>query len=257
MKNIAGGLKVIVCSVLLCFGLPAFGQNISAQGNSVTFTGGYTTTWANNSGDYGAGIYSATINGVTSSSGIICDDFSDNIVTGETWTANAYQASSLASGNLSNTLFGTTGTNPIGITGYAEVATLVSMMFSGSNTYAGVTGTITQAEISSAIWDVTLGGTPTSLQGLDQTAKNLVAAVEAAFSGNTSKAANYLDSLTNLWILVPTSPWPQGQGRPQEMWTQGIPEGGAALMYLLLAGISCFGAMWFSSRNQSGRRVAA
>jgi len=246
MKVRAKGLASIIGLVGLCIGLPAFGQTEV----SVTFTGGYSTTWGNLSGNYGAGIYSATINGA-SSPGIICDDFNDSITTGQNWNAYAYQASSLNSSNIGETLFG----NTIGLTGYAEVATLVSMMFSGGSTYGSITG-ITQAELSSAIWDITLGGTPTSLQGLDSKAKALVAAVEAAFNGNTSKAQAYLATLTSLWILTPT---PLGPNQPQEMWTQGlqVAEGGAALMYLLLAGISCFGAMILSHRNQSVRRETA
>jgi hypothetical protein len=34
---------------------------------------------------------------------------------------------------------------------------------------------------------------------------------------------------------------------------QFVPEGGAALLYLLLAGVSCFGAMFFRSRHQHAR----
>jgi hypothetical protein len=238
-----GRLAAMGAAMLLCFGLPAFGQTVV----SVDFTGGYSTTWSNWGGDYGAGIYTGTINGA-SSPGIICDDFNDNVTSGETWNAHAFEASSLTSGNIGETLFG----NTIGITGYAEVATLVSMMFSGSSTYGSISG-ITQAELSSAIWDITLGGT---LQGLDWKAKALVAAVELAFNGNSAAAQAYLSTLTNLWILTPT---PLGPGEPQEMWTENlsVPEGGAALLYLLLGGLSCFGAMFIKSRDQSRGRLTA
>jgi len=249
MRVRVGRFAAVIGLVGLWFAVPAFGQEVS-----VTFTGGYTTTWGNSSGDYGAGIYSANINGVTSPSGIICDDFKDEITTNETWNANAYQASTLTSSNIGETLFG----NSVGLTGYAEVATLVSMMFGGSTTYGGITG-VTQAEIASAIWDITLGGTPTSLQGLDNTAKALVAAVESAFGGNVTGAETYLGSLTNLWILTPTS---EGPGEAQEMWTAGplpgvvpVPEGGTALMYLLLAGASCFGTAFLRYRNQFVKRA--
>lgn len=236
-------LAAIAASMLLPFGIPASGQTVQVE-----YTGGYSTTWGNSSGDFGAGVYSATINGAASASGIICDDFNDEITSGETWTANAYQASSLTSSNIGETLFG----NTIGLTGYAEVATLVSMMFSGGTSYGSITG-ITQAELSSAIWDITTKG---GISGLDSTATALVAAVEAAFGGNTSAAQKYLASLTNLWILTPT---PEGPGEPQEMWTENLsmPEGGAALMYLLLAGLSCYGAMFFRRRNQFGSTAAS
>jgi len=231
--------------VVLFAGLSAFGQTVT-----VGYTGGYSTTWSNNSGDYGAGIYTGTINGVTSPSGIICDDFKDNVTSGETWKATAVQASSLASGNVSGLLFGGSYTGAgyanIGVTGYAEVATLVSLMFGGGKTYGSITG-ITQAELSSAIWDITAGG---SLQGLDSTATKLVAAVETAFGGKTAAAKTYLAGLTNLWILTPT---PAGKdGEAQEMWTQNlsVPEGGAALMYLLLAMLFCGGAFFMRNREQ-------
>jgi len=240
MKYRAISLAAIAGSMLFCFGLPVMGQEVS-----VTFTGGYTTTWGNNSGDYGAGIYSANINGAPSASGIICDDFNDEITSGETWNANAYRASSLNSTNIGETLFGGT----IGLTGYAEIGTLVNMMFNNISTYGTITG-VTQAELSSAIWDIGIGGT---LQGLDATATKLVAAVESAFGSNTSAAQAYLSTLTNLWILTPN---PEGPGEAQEMWTS-VPEGGAAMMYLLLAGVTCFGAMFFNSRKQTAKQLAA
>ncbi len=246
MKIRAIKLAGLAGSLLFCFGLPAMGQ----QQVTVQFTGGYTTTWGNASGDYGAGIYSGNIDN-TASSGIICDDFNDEIYDGETWTANAFQASSLNASNIGETLFG----NTIGLTGYAEIGTLVSMMFDGTSTYGSITG-ITQAELSSAIWDIGIGG---GLQGLNSTATALVAAVEAAFGSNATEAQAYLSTLTNLFILTPN---PEGPGEPQEMWTEAsmvlpAPEGGAAMLYLLLAGITCFGAMFFNARRQVRGSVTA
>jgi len=249
MKNRAIKLAALAGSALLCLGIPAIGQQVSVQ-----FTGGYTTTFANSDGDFGAGIYSANINGAPSASGIICDDYKDEISSGETWTANAIQASNLNSSNIGQTLFGNNnsnlGTTGIGLTGYAEVATLVSMMFGNISTYGSITG-ITQSELSSAIWYLTAN--PSGIPGLDSNALNLVAAVKAAFTGNLSGAQAYLSTLTNLWILTPT---PQGSGEPQEMWTMSVPEGGAALMYLLLAGVSCFGAMFLQRRRQAVKQLA-
>lgn len=236
-------------SLLFCSGLQAIAQ----QQVSVQFTGGYSTTWYDNGNGitYEAGIYGGTIGGA-SSTGIICDDFKDDITNGEKWTAYAYQASSLNSSNVGETLFG----NTIGLTGYAELGTLVSMMFSGTSTYGSITG-ITQAELSSAIWDIGISGGLTN--NLDSKATVLVAAVEAAFGSNTSKAQAYLSTLTNLFILTPTS---LGPYEPQEMWAQAsnvlsAPEGGAAMIYLLLAGITCFGAMFLNTRRLARRPVTA
>jgi hypothetical protein len=242
MKVRVEGLVAAVAGALLCMSVPASGQQVV----SVEFTGGYSTVWGNSGGEYGAGIYTGTING-NASPGIICDDFNDEITTNETWNAKAFNVSTLvSSGNLGNTLFG----NTIGVTGYAEVATLVSMMFGGGSTYGSITG-ITQAELASAIWDITTTG---GISGLDAKALALVAAVEAAFGGNTAGATSYLASLKNLWILTPT---PLGPGEPQEMWTINLnmPEGGAALMYLMLAGLVCGGAFYQRHREQG--RVSA
>jgi len=246
MKMNAGMLATIA-GAALCLGLPAFGQTVV----SVDFTGGYSTTFSNSSGDFGAGVYTGTINGAASP-GIICDDFNDEVTSGEKWNAKAYQASSLASGNIGSTLFG----NSIGLSGYAEVATLVSMMFGNTpNSYGGITG-ITQSELAAAIWDIT---TPGGISGLDAKAKALVAAVELTFGGKTSLAKTYLATLTNLWILTPDPMTGVGSGEPQEMWTENLsmPEGGAAFMFLLLAGGSCFGAMFFKYRSQLGNGETA
>src|ERR1017187_7291290 len=208
MKIKVGKLMAIAGSVLFCIALPAFGQVAS-----VTFTGGYTTTWGNSSGDFGAGIYSATINGTTSLSGIICDDFKDEIVTGENWNAYTVQVSTLTPSNIGNTIFG----NTVGLNGYTEVAALVSMMFDGSSTYVGGGNSIsvvTQAEISSAIWDITSGDT---LTGLDANAQPLVDYVQLQYDIHIpSEDEASLSQDTNLRILVPT---PQGPNEAQEMWT--------------------------------------
>jgi len=237
MKLKVEGLVAVAGLVLFCMSVPAAGQQVV----SVQYTGGYSTVWGNSDGTFGAGIYTATINGAPSS-GIICDDYNDEITTNETWNAKAYNVSTLvSSGNLGNTLFG----NTIGVTGYAEVATLVSMMFSGTSTFGSITG-ITQAELSSAIWNLT---TPGGISGLDAKATALVLAVKAAFNGNAAAATSYLASLKNLWILTPT---PLGPGEPQEMWTQNLQlaEGGAALMYLCLTGLFCSGAFYLRRREQ-------
>jgi hypothetical protein len=245
------GLAAIAASALLCLGLPAAAQEDVA----VTFTGGYTTTFSNADGDFGAGIYSATING-SSSPGIICDDYEDEIYNNESWNAKAYQASSLAGGNINNVLF-----SSLGLPGYAEIGSLVSMMFDGATSlsFGGTTVSgVTQSALSAAIWDIT---TPGGISGVTPgtTAYALVMLVETEFGGNAAAAKAYLATLTNLWILTPDPLTGVGSGEPQEMWTENlsVPEGGAALMYLLLAASACFGAMFLESRKQAVSRVTA
>lgn len=144
-------------AAFFCFGFSAAAR----AGDSVTFTGGYTTTFSNSDG-----IYSANINGTSSRSGIISDDYKNEITTNETWNANDFQV------------------------------------------------------------------------------------VEGSFLGRSTAAQSYLGSLTNLWILTPNSHPGFGWER-RRMYIRGlnVPEGGAPLLYILLAGLSCFGALFVSIRR--------
>jgi hypothetical protein len=237
MKIKLGGLAAIVGSAVLCLTLPAFGQvTITFNGDgagdgSATLNGTTVDT----------GVYSATISGLPgASSGVVCDDFNHSLTTGETWNATALQASSLNASNIGNTEFGAT----IGLGGYAEVATLVAALFNGTTTLGGITG-LTVTDLSEAIWAITTP-TPGITSGLSNNAKALVSWLTSNVGGLTGSAlASYLAQFSNLWILTP-DPKTGGQ---QELWTS-VPEGGAALLYLLLAGLACFGAMKFGSRSQ-------
>jgi len=232
----------------LCFALPAFGQsdgstfsiNFSATGNTVVVGDGYADPY-NGTVTYGGSTFNA-------GSTIICDDYSHNVVNGESWTATGMQASTLTGSNITDTRFGST----IGVTGYAEVANLVSQMLSTGNSQQ-------QADLSAAIWWITSGGTKVgstySFNGvtLDANAASLLSAVLST-SSSTLLAALAKD--TNLWILTPTAGQGGSNGSPQEMWVS-TPEGGAALLYLLLAAGTCFGAISFSSKNRSEGRETA
>jgi len=247
MKLRFAGLVAILGCAALAMAIPAMGQYYGdytgesvqplVDGGTVTvqYTGGYETAFAGE----GAGIYSGKVNGFDS--GMICDDFNDHINSGDLWNAKSYQASNLTAANIGETLFGST----IGLGGYAEVATLVQMMFNGGSTFGSITG-ITHGELSAAIWDITTpGGIDISS---DAKVGALVAALEALISGKSAAdLAAYMKQFTSLWVLTPV-PGQTGV-TPQEMWVQA-PEGGAALLYLLLAGLACFGAMAFTSRKE-------
>ena len=192
------------------------------------------------------GFYDGSINGVNvgpgnSSPGMICDDYGDNIYGGEHWTANGYQVSALNTGNIGNTLFG--NDHGFGVAGYTQLAYLANLMFStNANNGAEL------SSISQALWYLT----STALTGqhirvawtLDDGAKSLISYVQ----NNTLPA---LSTYTGLYLYTqPFSP-----AGVQEMWGQiPVPEGGAPLMYLLLAGVSCFGAMFLTpgARPQRG-----
>lgn len=245
MKNRVKGLAAIAGSVLLCFALPAF----AVTDATVDFTGVVNT---HTFGGVYSDPYAGTVkeNGTTINDGgvIVCDDYYDRIYTNETWTATALQASTLTTANIDNTMFGKT----IGIDGYAAVASLVTDMLA-------TTDQTTQDDITSAIWWLTSGGTVSKgvykLNGytLDADADNYIAAALAAYGalgGDTTAAQSALAKDTNLTILTPiTGDYPIQDGMPQEMFIV-TPEGGAALIYLMLAGATCFGAVFFRSPNR-------
>jgi hypothetical protein len=249
-------LAAIVGFIGLGLALPAFGQsdgsgftvNFTTPNNPVIFGDGYADPY-NGTVTYNNGP-SINPNGL-----IVCDDYNDNINENTHWPATGIQASTLANGtNLSDTMFGTKGTM-IGLLGYAEVANLVSQMFSTTNNQQ-------QGDLSAAIWWITSGGKVSSggvysLNGvtLNANASALLSAVLQLASTNPTALLTALANDTNLWILTPSGYGTNGQ-QPQEMWIS-TPEGGATLLYLLLAGLTCFGAMRFSYLNQTGRRGAA
>jgi hypothetical protein len=244
MKIKAGGLAAIIGILGLCLAIPMFGQS-----DGSTFT--VTFSAANNPVVVGDG-YADPYNGSVAYNGstvnpnnlIVCDDYKDTVNAGKSWPATGMEASTLTTANVDNTMFG----SKIGLNGYAEVADLVSQMFSTTNHQQ-------QADLSAALWWITSGGTVKngiySFAGvtLDKNAAALLSAVLQT-SSKTLLAALAKD--TSLWILTPTG-WGNNGQEPQEMWaTLSTPEGGAAFMFLLLAGASCFGAMFFKYRSRLG-----
>ena len=271
MKKIGFALSVVAVT-LFGGGLLAFGQQLNplpqgslTQGVStpVTLIGPPwpSTRWYPQGSTTGtdAGIYAGIVNGSTT--GMICDDYSDHISFGESWTATAYQVSMLNSTNIgTDTLFGgpPNSTPGIGVKGYAEVATLVSAEFAGvgtgsdtSLTIGSQTFSVLQADLSAAIWYIAgQGGTGQPMWSqLSMNEQNLVTALGTLYGSNATGAQSYLSSLTNLWILTPTS-WSSTDSRPQEVWVE-VAEGGAAWMYLLMALAVCVGFIRFGRRDQA------
>lgn len=243
MKNRVRGLVGLVFAALLCFALPALGQN-----TNMYFNGGYQgdAYCGGSEGCVATGFYDGSINGVNvgpsqSSPGMICDDYNHNIVSGESWTANGIDAAALNVNNIGQTEFaGFFGGGTAALQGYTELAYLVNQMFTTSPNSA------TQSALSQAIWFISSGGTSTANQ------KGVLTGLALTFYNNAVaflNAGGNLSGFANLWIYTPSP-----NDGPQEMWsTVMVPEGGAAWMYLLLAGVSCFGAMFFRSRNQASK----
>jgi hypothetical protein len=238
MNSKAGILAGAIFGVLLCFALPAFGQN-----SNLSFNGGYQgDVWCGGSeGCVATGYYDGTINGQqvgpggAGGLGMICDDYAHNIYAGESWTANGINVSNLNSTNIGSTQFG----SAIGLTGYTELAYVVNLMFTNNPS------TAQQAIYSQVIWALTGGVSSSQLSSAALTLYNWVIA-------NAGKIPS-LSTYVNLMLYTPTNQTAQG---PQEMWGQNMQaaEGGASLLYMLMGGIACFAAM-YGSRSQRSKRV--
>src|SRR5271169_3196177 len=209
-----------------------------AQVNNVPmyFNGGYQgNVWSGGpEGAVATGFYDGSINNVNvgpgqQSPGMICDDYYDNITTGEHWTATGYQVSALNASNIGNILFGGLKANwsllpgfSVGVAGalqgYAALAYLANDMF----THA-VGNSALQSSISQAMWYLTSAAIGKSIGGLDSQALALVAQAEGAKNMSLSTYAG---------LFIYTQPFdPTG---PQEILghiQMPVPEGGAALMY--------------------------
>lgn len=247
--------KVLLQTValgLLLFASSAFAQYVGpitmTYDGSRNYDGG---TWQGG-GTLGTetvitGFYGGTINGVSvggsaSNPGMLCDDYTTNLQT--PWSANAINVSTLLQNwgtDGSGTKFGST----LGESAYIAMAIIVEAAFSGNSAISVLASNLpaTAADVSEALWCITGGPSNCTQTGMSKAAYQLWqnALTQAAGSVN-------LSSFANLWLYVPTP-----SGGSQEMWGNvAVAEGGAALLYLLLAGLSCCGAMFLRrSRTRS------
>jgi hypothetical protein len=196
------------------------------------------------------GPYSATINNVSNQQ-VICDDFADESKPGTSWavTQNSFS-------DIQNTLWGQFYIDIYGYSKGLQIATqlyteagyiALQMMASNNPTQTGY--------MSFAIWYLFDPSQVTAYLGNNnqhnpnEAIWNGLLAVLAAASGKTLTAAQ----MASIAIFTPTNcPFP-GACAGQE-FLEVMPEGGAALLYLLLAGTACFGA--FRSRRLRAKRMA-
>jgi len=193
------------------------------------------------------GAYNATVNG--QSAQIICDDFSDDTYLNESWTANVTNFSKLTSSNLP-----LWSGNKNASTLYADAAWLATQMLAPANQ-----NTNEQGYLAYALWSLF---NPSALNGLSSSQlKGVNYWLGLIPSGLTpSQYANFLIYTPDLTKSITCDggncPTP---GPPQEFLGFSVPEGGSALLYLLLAAVSCFGAIVLRYRRQAyiaGRELA-
>jgi len=185
------------------------------------------------------GPYNATVNGQATQ--IICDDFSHDTYLNESWTANVTNFSNLSS---SSTPMWTSQSNSSTL--YAEAAWLATQMFKPANE-----NNSTEGYLAYALWSLfnpnALKGLSTSqLQGVNYWLSMIPAGLTPSqFANFFIYTPDLTKSITCGSGSCPTAP-------PQEfLGFISAPEGGSALLYLLLAALSCFGAVSLRRRTAS------
>jgi len=243
---------LLFLAAMSLFSVSAVGQIGNTQ---MYFNGGYQgDVWGGGpEGTVATGFYDGSINGVNvgpgqTSPGFICDDYYDTVFPGEHWTATQYQVSALNASNIGAVLFGNSNWSAVvngwtAVQGYQALAYLANYMFTQGVGHSGL-----QSSISQALWYLTslASGHGFSLAGLDAGAQGLVAYV---------KSANLPGLNTYAGLFLYSQPFnPTG---PQEMWGQvgtfSLPEGGATLLYLMLAAMACLLAL----RQRHNRKGAS
>ena len=208
----------VAALALLCIAPCAFASS------TLTMTGAGNNVM----GGVYVGPYYATVNGVANTT-VICDDFADESYIGHSWNYTVNNFSSLGSA-----LWGSQTSN------YDAAAWLTLQMLSLN----GSSGNATQVGyLSYAIWSLFDKG---ALNGLSSTQLAGVDAWLAKVPGNLNPG-----QFANFLLLTPQG-CTNGPGScPGQEFMMMVPEGGAAAMYLLLAGLTCFGAMLYRRRRQA------
>lgn len=227
-----GKWLLMFAGVLLCVAPSVFAQT------ELELTGVNGNNYA---GIY-IGPYDIQVGGASGSTyPMVCDDFNDDIGIGSTWQANPV---SVSASTLSQTLFGSqTGA----LQGYEEVAALTYAILFNTQ------GSSNTALMQYAIWAIF---SPGQVQSWLQSHDSNYAADWATIQSWIQWAAkNGSQSLLSQFIVWTPQNCVSGGCGGQEFF-QYVPEGGAALAYMLLAGLACFGAMFHSKSRRGGRVLA-
>jgi hypothetical protein len=246
---------VSILSAIFCFAPFAVAQST------------FTLTAANpdgfslgNNPDVYVSPYSATITGANPYSGyVICDDYSDDVTVGETWTA---ESATLGSGGVTNGLFEATKNNQLtgiltssysGAQGYNMVAYLADELMT-NNTFN--TNEVAADALSYAIWTIFTPGAYNNISGDTVNGINIqsvvVTDIQSAWA-NAGQNSNYNGPTVTVW--TPTS-WSGQTGRPQEYLTIQTPEA-SALAYLAVDLTTVLGILFLVRRRiLRGRREA-
>jgi hypothetical protein len=212
--------------------------------------------------------YYATVGGATNTP-VVCDDFGDDS-TLSTWNATITPFSSISGTNTSWGLAG--GTLPQ----YNEVAWFTLALLNMPTT-AQPTNALTQQVIDSfALWAIfDPSGVASYLENFSGNSANNATLCTDIFGSYGCKWTNADGTPNGSAYASVTAPPPGGfnleiispdvsgaickaeTGCQAQEFIATVPEGGAAIGYLFLAGLCCFGAMFLRSRRQVSTVSAA
>jgi len=231
--------------LVLCFAPLAFSQTVSLtldNGGPYTMDGVYV-------GPYN---FTETQNNSSKSAQLICDDFKDEVYPGESWTAKVTSFSSINSNSTglmfynstagSSSIFGIAGNF---VQGYEAMAYLATQMLPLASNPSNAT---TVGYMAYAIWAIFEPSTVKAWLSSDSTAwAQVVTYVQNALKFVESN--NVSPSYFAGWEILTPITCTSSQSCPPQEYFQYVPEGGAALAYLLMAGVSCYAAMLLRRRR--------
>jgi len=213
----------VAALALLCMAPCAFASS------SLTMTGAGNNVMDN----VYVGPYYANVSGFGNST-VICDDFADESYIGHSWNFTANNFSTLGSA-----LWGNQTNN------YDAAAWLTLQMLSLNGNPSNATQV---GYLSFAIWSLF---DKSALNGLNSTQ---LAGVDA-WLGKVPSNLNP-GQFANFLLLTPQGCSGGPGSCPGQEFMMLVPEGGSAAIYLLLAGLSCFGAMLFRRRRHASSSMA-
>jgi hypothetical protein len=205
------------------------------------------------------GPYVGNLDGINPVQRFVNDDFADmNLNPGWGgqlhWDSTSFNAAYIGD-NWSTVQGSLKYGSAIGMVGYAQIANLVMAMFGGDIANPGGSPTTminglnvaghTTTEIEQALNEAIFAIANPSLAGsINTLAAQLLAAVQGAVT--SANAQTVLESYKDLWVFAPKN------SGDIELWTLfSVPEGGAALLYLMLAGSICLGGIRFSGARKA------
>jgi hypothetical protein len=227
-----------------------------------------TLTSAGNYTDDGIYVspYYATVNGAQNTP-IVCDDFKDESYVASSWNANITSFSSLSATNLPTAWGNALGVSASTFKLYEEAAWLTIQ------TLGQTPGSQGQINYSYAVWATfDPSGVANYLDNGGNPGAANIALCNAIFGAGNNCAstkvtggllsqaqgnAYYAGEFGNVFII---SPLVAGTNQvcdaesgncPAQEFMEVVPEGGATLAYLFIAGFCCFGAIFRRGRQQA------